>query len=202
MANILLNAHGEAKIADFGISKFEFLRESTEVYKFILPPEYNEEKVFSTLGDIYAFGLCLMNMLLCSTARVQKENHYFTTNLFQFNSIVSVSVTVCMTQFQTNIDLQNAFLDIVRRSCAYDPQDRFQSFAEIIPLLRAVEMQPEVQLCRKKEDTINILVQKQEEFITIQNDELPIVYSNPIPSPLPNSGYEGTPGDGGYCDID
>ena len=63
-ANVLLDGQKNAKITDFGISKFAFIMKGA-VFDNILPPGFNiDQQPFTIAEDVYAFGLCLLTMVI------------------------------------------------------------------------------------------------------------------------------------------
>lgn len=63
--NIFINgSHGEVKIGDMGTAKMRFGKKYTVIgTPEFMAPEMYEEKGYSEKVDIYAFGMCLLEMV-------------------------------------------------------------------------------------------------------------------------------------------
>lgn len=102
--NVLVNQHGEVKIADFGISSRlsnddEFCRTfvGTQLY---MSPERIDSQAYSYPGDIWSFGLTLMYCALGRTPISSEGGYWYVTfpsspyvmhslrNAFLFNNLV------------------------------------------------------------------------------------------------------------------
>lgn len=126
-SNILIEPAGNARVMDFGIAmRIEAGKSSDEARNLLvgtpayLSPEYVKDQRVSALGDIYAVGLIMLEML---TGR----------RIVRADSLPSTLYRIAHepVQIPEGLKLDDAFAHIVLRACAHDPAGRYASAADM-----------------------------------------------------------------------
>lgn len=125
--NVLISKRGEVKVTDFGLAKATTQLEKTDPGvvkgKFsYLAPETASGNPVDHRVDIFAMGIILWEML-AGRRLFLGESDYETIKLVQRAEVPSLR------RFHPDVDEQ--FEQIVRRSLAIDPNQRFQSAREL-----------------------------------------------------------------------
>ncbi|MFT3991154.1 MAG: serine/threonine-protein kinase [Luteolibacter sp.] len=128
--NILLDEKGNAKIVDFGLALVTHAgaAQAKELWAtpYYVPPEAVEGKPETFRSDMYAFGATLYHALAgvppCS------EESMATDKLRDAKKHVKLLRRACE-------DLSPATCRIVNRAMAYEPEDRYDSYDEMLDLL-------------------------------------------------------------------
>ncbi len=125
--NILISKRGEVKVTDFGLAKAATQLEKTDPGvvkgKFgYLSPEAAMGKEVDARADVFALGVVLWEML-AGRRLFLGESDYHTVKLVQAAEVPSLR--------QLHPDVDEAFEQVLRRSLARDPRDRFQTAREM-----------------------------------------------------------------------
>ena len=130
--NILVNRHGDVKIADFDVSKMVLSDETTK-YKghtgetgtyLWIAPEVLQHRQYNYTADIYSLGLVF---------------YYIWTSKIPFEHLRMSPIQLAFAKINNTVEIptvqDNPFLNsIVAQCCAYDPVDR-PNTANIIGML-------------------------------------------------------------------
>jgi serine/threonine protein kinase len=133
--NILVNRHGDVKIADFGVSKMVSSDETTKykghtgemgTYMWIAP-EVLQHQQYNYTADIYSLGLVF---------------HYIWTSVLPFKHLHMTAIQLAFAKINNTIVIpsinDNTLLNsIVEKCCTYDPMKR-PNTADIIDLLHHI----------------------------------------------------------------
>lgn len=134
--NILLDKDGHAKLVDFGLSLVTQggKAKATELWAtpFYVPPETVEGKEEDFRSDIYALGSTLYHAL----AGVPPCNEDSMST-----GILLKAKTEIIPLKQAAPDISDATCEIVTTMMAYDPEQRFSSYDDLIHALRLSEKQ-------------------------------------------------------------
>lgn len=102
-ANVLLDSKNLAKITDFGISKYAFAKRKGKLYSNILPQSFDKDRdEFTVLEDIYAFGLCMLGMIVRPQSIARKENIPFYLASLLNHCAVSIYYKLLLCNLWTN----------------------------------------------------------------------------------------------------
>ena len=125
--NILFSGSGEAKIADFGISKSikELLRsEKTTGTPYYMSPEQFAQSGISPRSDLYSLGLIVYEML------TRKKACVATTYEEATNWHTNISLDV------SSLNISDAFKEFISTCTAKDPDKRFLNVQKALDALR------------------------------------------------------------------
>ena len=136
-ANIFVSAFGEYKIGDFGISR-EIERTSVTLSqkgtKTYMAPEIIQMKPYGHLVDIYALGLTLYE--IANKGRMPFMPS-FPEPISPLDQEKAILKRLSGQEFP-DIEGAGRLNDIVRKACAYEPKDRYQSAAQMKEELQAL----------------------------------------------------------------
>lgn len=129
-ANIFVSSFGEYKIGDFGISR-EIERTSVTLSqkgtKTYMAPEIVRMEPYDHLVDIYALGLTLYE--IANNGRMPFLPP-FPEPYFPMDREKAILKRLSGQKFP-DIEGAGRLNDVVRKACAYDPKERYQSAAEM-----------------------------------------------------------------------
>lgn len=129
-ANIFVSDFGEYKIGDFGISR-EIERTSVTLSqkgtKTYMAPEIVRMEPYDHLVDIYALGLTLYE--IANNGRMPFLPP-FPEPYFPMDREKAILKRLSGQEFP-DIEGAGRLNDVIRKACAYDPKDRYQSAAEM-----------------------------------------------------------------------
>ena len=127
-SNIHISWDGQVKLLDFGIAKaskstFENTEQGVLKGKFeYMSPEQAQGKVVDHRSDIFSCGICMWEMV--TGERLFKSD----TPLLTLSRIKAGEVPLVR---QENPEIPRALADIIHRSLALSPEDRYQSAEEM-----------------------------------------------------------------------
>jgi len=129
--NILLDNDGHAKLVDFGLSLVTSggKAKATELWAtpFYVPPETVEGKEEDFRSDIYALGATLYHAL-AGTPPCNEDSMATNVLLKAKQEIIPLK--------QAAPDISDATCEIVTQAMAYNPEERFSSYDDLIHALR------------------------------------------------------------------
>ncbi len=132
-ANIIINRHGEAKLADLGLAKSAYEENSTEITAtpMYAPPELirGDVNCVSVKSDIYSFGITLYQMLAGEPPF--NENDPEKVMAMHLN----IEHEPLAERFKIE-GFQKDFSDFIDRLIAKDPDKRPESWDEIVEYLQ------------------------------------------------------------------
>ncbi len=134
-SNFFVSRDGVYKLGDFNIAKQAATARSfagTEGY--IAPEVYrakiNSDDSYSTQADIYSFGICLYQML--NGGLFPFEDQCLTEEAIDRR----MSGEILLSPKNASI----GFARIILKACAYDPNERYQTIAEMIADLKELQL--------------------------------------------------------------
>jgi serine/threonine protein kinase len=133
--NILLDSSGAAYIADLGLAKEEGANEplpsdtSLGTPDYMSPEQVNNSETVDFRTDIYALGASLFHMV-CGKAPYTGRSAY--------EVMVKHISAELPSPKKYAPDLPHEVADVMRKMMARDPEDRYQSYAELIADLKAL----------------------------------------------------------------
>ena len=129
-ANILITKNGEVKITDFGIAKMARSSIHTQAHTVMGSPAYMSPEQANGDNtdhrtDIYAFGIVLYQMI-CGELPFKGEA----------KSIIAQHLTKKAPSLrERHKDIPSKLNTLVEKLLAKDPNDRYQSMAEVVKIL-------------------------------------------------------------------
>ncbi len=133
--NLLLDSEGGVRIADLGLAKemgvIEPLPSDTSLGTpdYMSPEQVNNSETVDLRSDIYSLGATLFHMI-CGKAPYTGHSAY--------EVMVKHVSAPLPSPLKYVPDLPRAVCDVMRKMMARDPEDRYQSYDELIADLRAL----------------------------------------------------------------
>ena len=126
-ANILIDADGHAKVADFGLAQLADAKQANEEALYGTPqymaPEYIETRQHKTVSDVFSIGLVFYEMLTGKTA-VQGNDVYQILNAITHSNIAAPS--------KVNSAIDDGLDALILKSLEKDPQHRYANAGEML----------------------------------------------------------------------
>ncbi len=147
--NIMMFSDGTIKVMDFGIAKFTYEMGITATAQTIgsvhyISPEQACGKVTDGKSDIYSVGIVLYEML--TGKKPFDTDNPVTVAVMQMNNQAELPRAV-------NASIPEGIEEIVRKAIEKDPEQRYQSAAEMIKDLESFKNDPEITFGYYKEKT-------------------------------------------------
>ncbi len=133
--NILIDGEGRARIADLGLAKEEGVSEplpsdtSLGTPDYMSPEQVSNSETVDFRADIYSLGASLFHMI-CGKAPYTGRSAYEVMVKHVFSSLPSPRKYVP--------DLPQEVCDVMRKTMAQDPDDRYASYEALLADLRAL----------------------------------------------------------------
>ena len=172
--NIMVNSKNQAKVMDFGLAKLKGSLKLTKTSSTVgtlayMAPEQIQGGEVDARSDIFSFGTVLFEML---TGKTPFRGEHEAAVMYSILNEEPDSVLKCKPELSPELDR------IIRRSLEKDPEDRYQSSADMVSELRRVQKQS-----TKVSRTMS------REFVppsTTDNLQTPGMGRNPSITPEPN----------------
>ncbi|OGU68031.1 MAG: hypothetical protein A3C56_01535 [Ignavibacteria bacterium RIFCSPHIGHO2_02_FULL_56_12] len=132
--NIMLTAKDQAKVMDFGLAKLKGALKLTRTSSTVgtlgyMAPEQIQGGEVDHRSDIFSFGVLLFEML---TGKLPFRGEHEAAMVYSIVNAEPVSLTTYVS------DAQPELIRILGRSLEKDPEDRYQSAADMVSELRHV----------------------------------------------------------------
>ena len=129
--NVLIAPDGTVKIADFGIAKVinsKTLTKKGEILGAVeyCSPEYIDTGTFDERSDIYSYGLVVYEMIVGKRAF---------EGMSTYHSLLSRVKNAPPAPAEIVVDCSSVMNELIRKCCALNPADRFQTANEILEYL-------------------------------------------------------------------
>ena len=137
--NIFVSRFGDFKLGDFGIARelersvSGFSKKGT--YSYMAPEMYRGEAYDSTV-DIYSLGLVLYRLLNMNRLPFLSLSKQLITYRDKENALAE---RMSGAEIPAPAKAGDAFAGIIRKACAFDPKDRYQSAEEMLRDLEGTE---------------------------------------------------------------
>ena len=137
--NIFVSANGDYKLGDFGIAKQleatqgEMSKKGTLMY---MAPEVFRGEKYNKTADIYSLGIVLYRLLNKNRAPFFPEY----PAPIKFTDKEQANAKRLNGEELPNIsDVSDAFMDVLRKACAFDPKDRYSNASEFKKALKSIK---------------------------------------------------------------
>ncbi len=132
--NIMVNSKNQIKVMDFGLAKLKGSLKLTRTSSTVgtlayMAPEQIQGGEVDARGDIFSFGIVLYEML---TGQLPFRGEHEAAMMYSIVNEDPESVLICRPDLSPELDR------IIHRALEKDPEDRYQSVADMVSELRKV----------------------------------------------------------------
>ena len=177
-SNILIDRDGTAKIMDFGIARSLRAKGITVEGMIIgtlgyMSPEQAEGREIDARSDIFAFGCVLYEMLTGKSAFGRETNaQTIAAVLHEDPPLVS----------ESGVDIPQELQKVISRCLEKDPERRFPSMDDVVPLLAGAEKSASRQERGTRQASVAVLP-----FVNMSSDQENEYFSDGLAEELVNS---------------
>ncbi len=154
-ANIMINAQGQAKVADFGLALLADQQQESEELAGTpqyMAPEYIETRKHQTVSDVFSLGL-IFYQLLTGQLAVDGDDVYQLLNAIANQPIKPPS--------KINPKIDERLESVILKALQKKPQDRYQTAAEMLSALdKNLSLSEAMQQADSSDATVRFLLRR------------------------------------------